>query len=78
MAAGIVFLLLSGSDHFFLRNRFCVKEGLHRLLSEAPASLMRAVLIELFEPSIEICLEFLDRAVKFLFGKRCGRTRSAW
>ena len=27
---------------------------------------MRAVLIELFEPSIEIGLQLLDRAVKFL------------
>ena len=57
-------LPLSGSDHFLLRNRLCVKEGLHRGFTEAPASLMRPVSIELFEPPIEIGLQLCDRGIE--------------
>jgi len=65
-AAGFTLLPLSGSDHFFLRNRLCVKEGLHRRLAEAPASLMGPISIELFEPPIEIGLQLFNRAIKLL------------
>src|SRR5258708_5942504 len=34
-----------GCDHLLLRHRDCVKEGLHRGLAEAPASLMRPLFI---------------------------------
>jgi hypothetical protein len=42
---------------FFLRNRLCVKEGLHWRFAEAPAPLMRPVPVKLFEPLIEIGLQ---------------------
>jgi hypothetical protein len=45
-AAGLTLPPSSGSDYFFLRNRLCVKEGLHRRLAEAAASLVRSVPIE--------------------------------
>ena len=61
---GFNVLPLSGSDHFVLCNRLCVKEGLHWGFAEAPASLMGPVSIELFEPPIEIGLQLCDRAVK--------------
>src|ERR1700730_15029748 len=40
----------SGSDHFFPRNRDGVKECLQRRLAEAPAALMRALLVVAFDP----------------------------
>jgi hypothetical protein len=40
----------SGSDHFFPRNRDGVKECLQRRLAEAPAALMRSLLVVTFDP----------------------------
>src|SRR3981189_1581929 len=40
----------SGSDHFFPRNRDGVKECLQRRLGEAPAALMRSLLVVVFDP----------------------------
>ncbi len=40
----------SGSDHFFPRNRDGVKECLQRRLAEAPAALMRSLLVVAFDP----------------------------
>lgn len=53
----------SGGDHFLLGQRGRVKEGLHRRLAEAPAALMRALLIVSSDPFIQIGLQLLDRAV---------------
>ena len=57
-----------GCDHFLLRDRRGIQEGLHRGFAEAPASLMRPVSIELFEPPVEIGLQLCDRSIK-LFPK---------
>ena len=46
-----------GRQHLFPRDRQSVKESLHRGLSEAPSSLMRARLIVLRDPAIEVRLQ---------------------
>src|SRR5437763_6029069 len=43
-----------------------VKNGLHRGLSEAPASLMGPALVVVDEPGIEIGLQLVDRAIDLL------------
>src|SRR3981081_4525517 len=53
----------SGSDHFFPRNRDGVKECLQRRLAEAPAALMRSLLVVAFDPSIEVVLQIPDRGI---------------
>src|SRR6186713_298128 len=58
-----------GSDHFLLRDRPCVKEGLHRRFSEAPASLMWPCLIVFADPHIDVDLQLVDRTIH-LFSKR--------
>ncbi len=58
-----------GSDHFLLRDRPCVKEGLHRRFSETPASLMWPCLIVLADPQIDVDLQLVDRTIH-LFSKR--------
>jgi hypothetical protein len=50
----------SGCDHFLLRHRHGIQEGLHRGFAEAPASLMRPHLIIFFDPRIQIGLQFID------------------
>ena len=44
----------SGRHEFLLRERDCVKEGLHWRLAEAPASLMGTVLIVVHDRRIKI------------------------
>src|SRR5438046_6499052 len=60
---------LSSSQQFLLCERDRVKKGLHRGLAEAPAALMRPLLVVVDEPGIEIDLQFLDRAID-LFAER--------
>jgi hypothetical protein len=49
----------SGGYHLLLCNRLGIKEGLHRCLSETPPALVRPLLIELCQPSIQIgCRRF--------------------
>ena len=43
-----------------------VKEGLHRGLAEAPAALMRPILIVAPDPGVEVRLQLGDRAVDAL------------
>src|ERR1051325_4436321 len=52
-----------GSDHFLLHDRHCVKEGLHRRFSEAPASLMWPCLIVLADPQIDVGLRLVGRTI---------------
>src|SRR6266496_3504324 len=52
-----------GCDHFLLGRRQCVKEGLHRRLAEALASLMWPRLIVFAKPQIKIGLELVDRTI---------------
>src|SRR6266568_1530696 len=52
-----------GCDHFLLGRRQCVKEGLHRRLAEAPASLMWPRLIVFAKPQIKIDLQLVDRTI---------------
>src|SRR5256886_16479656 len=52
-----------GCDHFLLGGRQCVKEGLHRRLAEAPASLMWPRLIVFAKPQIKIGLQLVDRTI---------------
>src|SRR5438034_4281527 len=59
----------SSSHQFLLCERERVKKGLHRGLAEAPAALMRPLLVVVDEPGIEIGLQFLDRAID-LFTER--------
>src|SRR5436190_1073729 len=60
---------ISSSHQFLLCERERVKKGLHRDLAEAPAALMRPLLVVVDEPGIEIGLQFLDRAID-LFTER--------
>ena len=53
-------------EGFFLRERDGVKEGLHRGLSEAPASLMWPRLIVAVDPGIEVGLQLGERPVDLL------------
>ena len=48
--SGFGCLMPSGSDHFLLRDRHCIKEGLHRGFAEAPASLMWPRLVVFADP----------------------------
>src|SRR5437588_3069021 len=57
------------SHQFLLCERERVKKGLHRGLAEAPAALVRPLLVVVDEPGIEIGLQFLDRAID-LFAER--------
>src|SRR5205085_5914468 len=59
----------SSSHQFLLCERERVKKGLHRGLAEAPAALVRPLLVVVDEPGIEIGLQFLDRAID-LFTER--------
>ena len=59
-------MFCSGGDHFLLRQRRRVKEGLHRRLAEAPSSLVRPFLVVALDPIIEIALQLADRAVDLL------------
>src|SRR5439155_19463722 len=59
----------SSSHQFLLCERERVKKGLHRGLAEAPAAVMRPLLVVVDEPGIEIGLQFLDRAID-LFTER--------
>src|SRR5438477_7955114 len=59
----------SSGDQFVLCERERVKKGLHRGLAEAPAAVMRPLLVVVDEPGIEIGLQFLDRAID-LFTER--------
>src|SRR6266513_173718 len=52
-----------GCDHFLLGRRQCVKEGLHRRLAEAPASLMWPRLIVFAKPQIKIDLQLFVRTI---------------
>ncbi len=56
----------SGCHEFLLRERDGVKEGLHRGFAEAPASLVRTVVIVLRYPAVEIGLQLVDAAVDLL------------
>src|SRR3954451_12631420 len=56
----------SGGDHLLLCERDGVKEGLHRGLAEAPAALMRPVLVVAPDPFIKVGLQLDDRAVDAL------------
>ena len=56
----------SGGDHFLLRHRECVQEGLHRGFTEAPTALMWPRLIVLTDPQIKIGLQFIDRMIHVL------------
>src|SRR3954451_6396960 len=58
-----------GSDHFLLRDRHCIKEGLHRRFSEAPASLMWPRFIVLADPQIDVGLQLVNRTIH-LFAER--------
>ena len=58
-----------GSDHFLLRDRHCVKEGLHRRFSEAAASLMWPCLIVPADPQIDVGLQLVERTIH-LFSER--------
>src|SRR6516165_9002631 len=51
---------------FLLCQRERVKEGLHRSLAEAPAALVRAPLVVVDEPGVEVALQLVDRAVDLL------------
>src|SRR5215831_8513646 len=44
----------------------CIKEGLHWGLAEAPAALMRPLIIILDQPGIEIGLQLVDVAINLL------------
>src|SRR5205814_3702988 len=59
----------SSSHQFLLCERERVKKGLHRGLAEAPAALVRPLLVVVDEPGIEIGLQFLNRAID-LFTER--------
>src|SRR5436305_11918914 len=59
----------SSSHQFLLCERERVKKALHRGLAEAPAALVRPLLVVVDEPGIEIGLQFLDRAID-LFTER--------
>src|SRR5947207_15644138 len=59
----------SSRHQFLLCERERVKKGLHRGLAEAPAAVMRPLLVVVDEPGIEIGLQFLDRAID-LFTER--------
>src|SRR5438477_7365408 len=59
----------SSSHQFLLCERERVKKGLHRGLAEAPAAVMRPLLVVVDDPGIEIGLQFLDRAID-LFTER--------
>jgi hypothetical protein len=48
------------------RARERVKEGLHRVLSEAPLALMGPGLVELAHPEVEVGLQALDHLVELL------------
>src|SRR6266516_5493701 len=56
----------SGCDHFLLRHRHCIYEGLHRRLAEAPAALMRSRFIVLAQPNVKVCLQLVERVVYLL------------
>src|SRR5215212_1137019 len=58
--------LWSCRHEFLLGQGECVKKGLHRGLAETPAALMRPALVVLGDPSIEIGLQLVDRAVDLL------------
>jgi hypothetical protein len=45
--------MVSGCDQFLLGHWNCVKEGLHRGLSEAPAASMGALFVVVADPQIE-------------------------
>ena len=51
------------TDLFVAGERGCVKEGLHRGLSEAVAALMSSGLVVLIDPEIEIGLKLSDGVV---------------
>src|SRR5262249_30167655 len=53
-----------GRDHFLLRHRYSVKEGLHRRFPEAPAPLMGPLLIVLAYPHIKVGLQLVDGTVE--------------
>ena len=55
-----------GCDHFLLRHRHCIQEGLHRRFAEAPASLVRPRLIVFRDPAIQIGLQLVDRTIHLL------------
>src|SRR5215472_7775175 len=57
--SGLVSVPLS-RDHFLLRHRHCIQEGLHRGLAEAPTALMWSCLIVLFDPRVQVGLQFVD------------------
>src|SRR6185295_18722046 len=59
----------SGCHEFLLCQRECVKKGLHWGLAEAPAALMRSVIIVFDQPGIKIGLQLVD-AVVDLFAER--------
>jgi hypothetical protein len=61
--------MASGCDHFLLRHRLCIKEGLHRRLAKAPSSLMWPLLIIYLNPTIEIGLQLFNGTVH-LFAER--------
>src|ERR1700746_3940024 len=56
----------SGCDHFLLRYRHRIQEGLHRSFSEAPSSLMGTRLIIFRDPRIQIGLQLVDRTIHLL------------
>src|SRR4051812_33799711 len=58
--------LWSGCHEFLLGERDRVKEGLHRSFAEAPTSLVRAALIVIGDPRIEISLQLIDAAIDLL------------
>jgi hypothetical protein len=47
---------------FFARERCGIKEGLHRGFAETPAPLMRARLVVMRDPFVEIGLQRVDRS----------------
>src|SRR6516165_8210877 len=58
--------LWSRRHDFLLCQRERVKEGLHRGLAEAPATLVRAPLVVVDEPGVEVALQLVARAVDLL------------
>src|SRR5215471_5989705 len=55
-----------GCHEFLLRQGECIKEGLHWGLPEAPAALMRPLIIILDQPCIKIGLQLVDAAINLL------------
>jgi hypothetical protein len=55
-----------GREYFLLRQRHTVHERLHRGLAITPAALMRALLVVVLRPRIEIGLQLLQRLIDLL------------